>query len=328
MKVGWIHYVSILLPILLIAILLYPFWRTTEGFKSTKEKVEFKGKRWTTDEFTQFQEAIQGAKPKLETLQDELFVVLEDYKRVMDKLENGAYKQKEAIDDISKDLSQKERDQIIKTSGLSKTPVKDFYKPLYEAKQSGSKPITVRAEHNFQRTLPRVSIPTLGAFGEDGGLSWINRGGNTKERYDAEEEFYKSVPVYLPTFQSSVNEVLMNAEILRANAGESSWGMRPRVERMKAIAEQKEKEIKEKTNGNEEGFESKSCPKSIRIRTIQTIPYEKWGTMANDIRTKLDQIRLLITKSTNDIKFSEGYLEETERKGRAGRDKARNAARN
>lgn len=330
MKPDWVSYMAILIPIVLVSFLVYPFWRRGkyESFANSelqmKTKVEFDGPpRWSKEELQTFEKAIANAKPRLESLQDEMFMILDDYKNVMEDLENTAYKQKQALDDIPKDIRKEEREQILKTSGLSSTPIKDFYDPLYIAKRNGMTPIAVRNEHDFTRTLPRVSVPPLGAFGKEDGLSWSNRG-DTKERYDLEEEFYKSVPLYLPSFLASINEVLQNAEILRKNSGEASWGMRPRIERMEADIKRREKEAREIEEGfkNDEGMK---CPKSIRIRTIKTISYKKWGRMAIEIDEKIREIRTLLNASIQDIQYSESFIQKMKKKGEQGKMRAQGA---
>jgi chromosome segregation ATPase len=306
--------------IVLITIIVHPFWRNSfhEPFQDEmKIEVKFEGARWTTEELEEFQRRIQNSKPSLEQSQNELHTILEDYKRVMRDMENSAYKQKQSLDDIPSG----QRAQVVKSSGISETPVKDFYNPLLQAKKDGFSPIITRTEHDLRRSLPRVSIPPLGAFANEEGLSWIHRG-ETKERYDAEENFYKIVPVYLPEFLASVNEVLKNARILRENAGEQSWAMRPRVEQMEARAKEAEKKANE---GNEEGFKDQSCPKSIRVRIIQTIPYSKWGAMAKEISEKLSEIQDLNRKSKEDIQEAERILQGLQSKGAQGKRKAQNA---
>ena len=334
MKLEWIDYLSILIPLVVISLLVYPFWRRDkyESFENdVKSRVEFKGKRWTEPEFISFIKNIRGAKTLLESSQDKLFVVLEDYKKVMGDLENTAYKQKEGLDGIPKDLSKEDRKKMMGSSGLSQTPIKDFYESLYLAKDNGFSPINVRPEHNFRKSLPRIAIPTLGSLDKEGEFAWINEK-DSEERYDKEEEFYKNIQVYLPTFLSSVNEVLTNAEILRKNAGEASWGMRPRAESMKERADKLEKDTKEEAKQGTgqvdiEGFESTedSCPKSIRIRIIKTVPYEYWGQTAMEINTKIKTIQELISTSIQDIQISENTLENMGRKGEQGKQKAQNA---
>lgn len=313
-----------MIPLILISLVLYPFWRRNkyESFKDEiQTKVEFQGKRWTKLEFEIFVENIKNSKTSLEKLQNKLFVVLGDYKRVMGRLENAAYKQKEGLANIPKDLSEKDRKKMMESSGLSSTPIKDFYKPLYTAKKNGFSPINVRSEHDFRKTLPRVAISSLGTLDQEGELTWINEK-DTIERYNKEEEFYKSVSVYLPTFLSSVNEILTNVKILRKNAGDTSWGMRPRVEGMKQRADELEKKVKTE----EEFRDSKdACPKSIRIRTIKTIPYEYWGQIAKEINSKINTIQDLISASIEDIHISESILENMGRKGEKGKQKAQNA---
>ena len=326
MKSRWVYYISILIPLVLISLLVYPFWRKDgyESFKNDiKSKIEFEGKRWTNMEFELFRRNIKGSKPSLESAQDKLFVALEGYKKVMGSLENAAYKQKEGLKNIPKGLSDKDRKKMMESSGLSKTPVKDFYRSLYLAKDKGFSPINVRPEHNFRKSIPRVAIPPLGTLDDEEELTWSSKK-DSKERYDKEEEFYKNIQVYLPTFLSSVNEILLNAELLRKNAGEASWGMRPRVESMKQRADELEKKAKEEEN---EGFKNNtdSCPKSIRIRTIKTVPYEYWGQMAVEINKKIKRIQELINTSIQDIQISENILEDMGRKGEEGKQKAQNA---
>lgn len=322
MKSRWIGWVSIIIPIISITLIVYPFWKrkSYESFKNkVTPRVEFEGKRWTKEEFNTFTKNMKNTKATLESLQDKMFIILDDYKRIMSKLENTAYKQKEGLNNIPKDLNEEDHKRMVESSGLSNTPVKDFYRPLYSAKSDGSTPITVRSEHDFRRSLPRISISPLGALDQEDQLTWINRE-NTKERYDKEEEFYKKIPVYLPPFLSSVNEVLTNAEILRNNAGEASWGMRPRVEDMK-------ERISALANKIKEGFENKkeSCPKSIKIRTIQTVPYEYWGKIAEEIHTKVTRIQKLINGSIEDVRVSENTLEELGKKGKQNAQNAQNA---
>lgn len=317
---------SIIIPLVLISLLIYPFWRINkyESFKDDiKTKVVFEGKRWEKIEFETFINNIKGSKTLLERLQDKLFVALEDYRKVMGKLENAAYKQKEGLKNIPKDLSEEDRKKMMESSGLSNTPVKDFYKPLYAAKENGFSPINVRSDHDFRKSLPRVAIPSLSILDQEGALSWIDSK-DTTDKYDKEETFYTNVPVYLPTFLTSVNEILTNVEILRKNAGEASWGMRPRVEGMKRKADELERKAKE--DGNEGFTDTKdSCPKSIRIRTIKTIPYEYWGQMSKEIKTKINTIQELISASIQDIHISENILEDMGKKGEQGKKKAQNA---
>jgi hypothetical protein len=312
--------------IILIAILVYPFWNTNEGFNDqTKREVKtvFDGTRWTNEELLEFETLIKGAKETLVKYQDDMFVSLKDYQRVMNTMERSAYKQKQGIEDIPKDISKEQRKKIMESSGLSETPVKDFYDPLYRAKMEGYTPIITRTEHDLPRSLPRVSIAPLGSFAKEYGLSWIIRG-ETKERYDAEEDFYKMVPVFLPEFLASVNEVLQNAKILRQNTGETSWAMRPRMEQMRDRAIEAEKNAKNK----DEGFSNsqETCPKSIHIRTIKSIPYKYWGDIAKEIRQKLKQIDELNRSSKQDIAETDRIIEEMKIKGEQGKRKAQNTS--
>ena len=296
--------------ILLIAIIVYPFWRIDEAFNTMS--VKFEGKRWSLEQWIKFEKAITNTKPKLESLQDDMFIVFDDYKRVMSSMENVAYKQKKALNDIPKEY----RNDVIKRTGLSKTPVKDFYDPLMNAKDEGYNPIITRSEHDLSRSLPRVAIAPLGPFESDDSLAWVNHEDNDS-KYDKEEEIYKSIPIYLPSFLASVNEVLKNAKILRQNSGEQSWALRPRIEKLKARADMAEKEAKS------EGFTSKS--KIECIRTIKTVDYDYWGDIADEISTKLNQIDDLIRKSKQDIMEAERISQELEAKGQKGKRKAQNA---
>lgn len=299
--------VWVLLFLLGMAILAYPMWNRREGFKDVK--TVFEGKRWEKKEFVEFQNNLDGVESILAEYQDELFVTFEDYKRVMGKMEDVVYKQKDAL----ADLDPSQRKLVVESSGLSENPVDEFYEPLKRARNMGDDPIVTRPGHRLRQDLPRVPI---GAFGNTWELSWIHRG-DVKSHHDKEEEFYKNVPVYLPLLMASVKEVRTSVRLLRESSGEKAWGMRPRVEEMV-----RKMPVEEDTDMVSEGFETECVPEKIRV--IKTISYSKWGGMARKIRSHLGEIRSLLDGSKNDIRYSETMLESMGEKGKRDRATAQN----
>lgn len=307
--------------IIILSLILFPFKRKDELFKNkSKIRVEFKGDRWSSSQVTEFKNIIRTIPKLIEENQTKMFTALDDYKRIMVQIEQAAYKKKKGIQDSTSGLSKEERDTIMGNMNVSSDPVKDLY-DTFDKKKA----ITMLEEspYKFRKGIPRIAVPKLGPLKDDSFYNWITmKDGDSK--YDKEEEFYNKIPSIIPTILSSVNELLQNARILRANAGESAWGLRPRVE---AMARESEEARKKASEGFVSNDYEKDCPKTVRIRVVQTIPYAKWGNMVKDIKSKMDIVQSLVTLSINDIKQSETVYNLTKEQGKADKKIASQNAR-
>lgn len=298
--------------IILLSLILFPFKRRIEVFKNnSRTRVEFKGERWSSSQVDEFKNIIRTIPDLIGDSQAKMFTALDDYKRIMVQIEQAAYKKKKGINNVPSGLSKEERDTIMGNMNVSSDPVKDLYDSFDKKKA-----ITMLEEspYKYRKGLPRIAIPKLGPLKDDSFYNWVTMK-DSDSKYDKEEEFYSKIPLILPSIMSSVNELLQNAKILRANAGESAWGLRPRVEAMARESEEARKKA-------EEGFVSKNdtCPDTIKIRVVQTVPYSKWGNMVKDIKSKMDIIQSLVTQSINDINQSETVYNIIKEQGKSDKD--------
>lgn len=318
-----------ILIILTIGIIAFPFWKRIgiESFDQNIDyQVKFEGKRWTIDQIHQFRDTIHNVSNTVNDIQSRLHITLDDYKRLMTDLERSAYEKKRKLDSMT--AEQKELLRGTGQGNLTNDPITQFYSSLRQAKIGGKEPIAYESErggYKFRSSLPKVSIPELGTIETNEYYSWTGISGT--ERWDAEETFYKHIEDKLPPFASGVDQVLENATILRHNAGGNSWGILPRVEKMKREADAAEAAATKEGFLNGNPMDSEKCQaKTVYLRIIKVPSFDKWIQVAKDIQHKLKKMNSLVNDANTDLKYTETIINELKTKGQRQRNIVKQAS--
>jgi hypothetical protein len=304
--------------LLMVVLLVHPFWTTdtdvtTEAFQTIQ--YQFQGDRWTNGQILNFSNQILNARTKALQQQSMLQTVLADYLRVSKPLEQSAYDRNRQAQTMDP--------EIRKTAGLDTDQVQDYYRPMNQAKKQGNDPIVAIPENprSLRTSLPQIVFPLIGKLDTRRYYEWYSLP-DGKERYEKEEDFYKQVELVLPSFLAAIREFHDNAIKLRRSAGATTWGLRPRVEKIRQQVEEAEKKANEQKN---EGFQNPKCEPVI-LRQIKTIPYTTYFPMAQTVHNLLEESQELIQNAETDLQIAERILKDIQNKADTKRERARATA--
>lgn len=326
--------------ITLLFIVIHPFYWRIEGFADETAAIlnsntpiihKFDNLRWSGDQVREFRQNISSLLRRFNIIQEDLQLVLKEYRSIEGELLDKAKKTKKEIQETKQEDLSKIKPEIREKAGITTDPVESYYRPFINLKKQNVKILPLAVEKNnpvgLEYELPQIVLPNVSLIADEESYKWMDMI-EGEEKYKQEEKFYSEIVALLPTINNATKELYNNSAKLRISAGSKTYSLLPRVEAMAEDIRKQEKSmgIEDKSptskedNSNidailvdKEWFEDK---KQEIIKIYKGIEYAKWGiNITNEIKTRLEESTSLLDNAQRDIQTTKRILAEIKRKG-------------